>query len=106
MKSIPLQSNYQSSRRHDDRARHDLRRFPPTDCSLQATAGTINSLEHDRAKVTRSNLRDFRKMSADFMEAETLRDYVAETAVLAVIAGIAAWPIISMLIVLAQTARG
>jgi hypothetical protein len=40
------------------------------------------------------------------MAAETHRDYMAEAALFALVAGLAAWPIISMLIVLAQTARG
>jgi hypothetical protein len=93
-------------RRHDARTGRDLRRFPPTDYSLHATAGTITSFEHERATAPRPSLRDFRKISADFLAAETPRDYIAETAVLALVAGIAAWPIISMLIVLAQTARG
>ena len=40
------------------------------------------------------------------MAAETQREYIAEAVVLALITGIVAWSIISMLIVLAQTARG
>jgi len=40
------------------------------------------------------------------MAAETRREYVAEIAVLALVTGLVAWSIISMLIVLAQTARG
>lgn len=45
-------------------------------------------------------------MSNDFFDAEARRDYIAEAALFALVTGLTAWPVISMLVVLAQTVRG
>jgi hypothetical protein len=42
-------------------------------------------------------LRKFRKLSSEFFGTETNRDYVTELTLFAVIAGVSAWPIISMI---------
>lgn len=107
MKPLSRQSSNQPFRRHDDRTRHNVRNFPQTDYRYQASADAVAaSRQQNRARVRLSDLRDFRKISSDFMAAETRRDYVAEATLFALVTGIAAWPIISLLIVLAQTARG
>ena len=45
-------------------------------------------------------------MSSDYLSRETHRGYFAEMTVFALVAGLIAWPLVSLLIVLAQTARG
>jgi len=42
-------------------------------------------------------LRTFRKLSSEFFGTETSRDYVTELTLFALIAGVSAWPIISMI---------
>jgi hypothetical protein len=48
---------------------------------------------------------DFRKISDEFFGAETTRDYVLEFLFFAVITGVSAWPIVSMLQALEQLFR-
>ena len=47
----------------------------------------------------------FHKLSSEFFGAETSRDYVAELLFFILIAGIAAWPLISMLIAVTRMIR-
>ena len=53
--------------------------------------------------VTRSPA--FHKLSSEFFGAETSRDYVAELLFFILIAGIAAWPIVTMLIAVIRLIR-
>ncbi|MEQ1354643.1 MAG: hypothetical protein ABLT11_11530 [Candidatus Acidiferrum sp.] len=106
MKLSSLQSSYQPLRRHDAREQRHVRNFPQTDYHFQATAEAVATSRRSRVKAWRSDLRAFRKISSDFMAAETRRGYFAEAAVLALVSGLVAWSLISLLIVLAQTARG
>ena len=46
-------------------------------------------------------MRAFRKISSDFMEAETHREFVAEAALFALVAAVIVWPIVSMMIAVA-----
>ena len=47
----------------------------------------------------------FHKLSSEFLGAETSRDYVAEFSFFVLITGIAAWPILSMLIAVIRMIR-
>ena len=47
----------------------------------------------------------FHKLSSDFLSGETSRDYVAELLFFIVITGLAAWPIMSMLIAVIRLIR-
>jgi len=47
----------------------------------------------------------FHKLSSEFLGAETSRDFVAEFLFFILIAGIAAWPIMSMLIAVVRMIR-
>jgi hypothetical protein len=47
----------------------------------------------------------FHKLSREFLGAETSRDYIAEFAFFILITGIAAWPIMSMLIAVTRLIR-
>ena len=106
MKSSPLESAHKPLPRHEARARHDGRKSFRTDCHFQAAANAVASSRHHTGRVGRSQLRDFRSISSDFMAAETHREFAAEAALFALVTAIVSWPIISMLIALAQTARG
>ena len=74
------------------------RNFPLTDYSFQTTAeAPVSSV----AVLTEARARAFRKLSSQYFAAETHIDYVAELFFFVLIAGIAAWSIISMLACLA-----
>ena len=47
----------------------------------------------------------FHKLSSEFLGAETSRDYVAELLFFVLITGIAAWPVVSMLIAVIRMIR-
>jgi hypothetical protein len=47
----------------------------------------------------------FHKLSSEFFGAETSRDYVAELSFFILITGVAAWPVMSMLIAVARLVR-
>jgi len=101
MKSIPQISHKQDSRR-DDRARPNKRRLLPTDYNYRPTAGT--QLGSSAGKPA-AKLPGFHKLSSEFLAAETSRDYLAELSFFALITGIAAWPIVSMLIAVVRMIR-
>ena len=105
MKS-PLLLTSQRHARHDARVRHDSRSYPRTDYHFQAQAEDVATARTERARATQADLRAFRKMSSDYLSKETHRGYFAEMAVYALVAGLIAWPLVSLLIVLAQTANG
>jgi hypothetical protein len=47
----------------------------------------------------------FHKMSSEFLGAETSRDYVVELLFFILITGLAAWPVVSMLIAVVRMIR-
>ena len=98
MKPIPqISSNLRYSCR-DRRPARDRRNFPSTDYSYQSTAKPGDSSLPIAGNADRiSKLRTFRKLSSEFFGTETSRDYVTELALFALIAGVSAWPIISMI---------
>lgn len=96
MKPRPnINSHYRPSR-SDDGGLRPLRSFPPTDYQFQSSPGARGAAgtapEFDRA----SQLRMFRKMSSDFVDSEMPRDYIREAIFFAIIVGVSAWPIVSM----------
>jgi len=98
MKPIPQISPNSRYSCRDRRQPRDHRNFPSTDYSYQATAKTDDSSLPIAGNAHRiSKLRTFRKLSSEFFGAETRRDYVTELTLFAVIAGVSAWPIISMI---------
>ena len=102
MKPI-LQINHKQRRsRRDNRARRGHQSFPLTDYKYHPTAETqVNSSARWRA--TRSPA--FHKLSSEFLGAETSRDYVAELLFFILITGLAAWPIMSMLVAVIRMIR-
>ncbi len=64
------------------------------------------AVRDEHATVGSAELRAFRKISSDFMDGETHGGSIIEMVVFALVTGVVAWPLISLLIVLAQTANG
>ncbi len=58
------------------------------------------------ARTAKPDLRAFRKMNEELIAAEVRRDFWPEMVVFALVIGLIAWPLISLFIVLAQTANG
>ena len=102
MKSI-LQTNHkQRGLRRDNRPGHSHQSFPLTDYNYHPTAESqVNS--GARWRATKSPA--FHKLSSEFLGAETSRDYVAELLFFILITGIAAWPVVSMLIAVIRMIR-
>ena len=102
MKPI-LQINHKQRRsRRDNRARRSHQSFPLTDYNYHPTAETqVNSSARWRATKSPA----FHKLSSEFLGGETSRDYVAELLSFILITGIAAWPIVSMLIAVVRMIR-
>ena len=76
--------------------------FPLTDHNFQATADAKSS---SSAILPEKKLRAFRKLSSEFLGAETSRHYAAELSAFIVITAIAAWPIMSMLVAVTRLVR-
>ena len=89
--------------RHDYRARSD-RHFPVADYFLRPKPDVPfgRAGYHPSGDPARSA---FRRMTAEMMETQSRRDS-AEMIVFALVIAIITWPLISLLIVLAQTANG
>jgi len=102
MKPI-LQINHKQRRsRRDNRARRSRQSFPLTDYNYRSTAETqVNSSAGWRATKPPA----LHKLSSEFLGAETSRDYVAELLFFILITGVAAWPVMSMLIAVIRMIR-
>ena len=102
MKPILQINHKQRGSRRDNRARHSHTSFPLTDYNYHPTAESqVNSSALWR--TTKSPA--FHKLSSEFLGGETSRDYVAELLFFIVITGLAAWPIMSMLIAVIRLIR-
>ena len=83
-------------------SQHASRNFPLTDYSFQAT---VDAKSSSSAVVPAKKAPAFYKLSSEFFGAETSRDYFAELLFFMLITGIAAWPIMSMLIEVVRMIR-
>jgi len=103
MKSLSIDLSSQQLSRHDERALRAPRGFPQTDHRYQAKASSAS-----RAAPTNyaAQMRSFRQLSNTATGAEARWQFASEATVFGLIVAIVAWPLISLLIVLAQTARG
>jgi hypothetical protein len=102
MKPTPqINRNQHGSCRDRDRRRSN--RSPLlTDYNYRSTAETqIGSSAGPPAAKSSA----FYKLSSEFLGAETSRDYIAEFVFFILITGIAAWPIMSMLIAVTRLIR-
>ena len=102
MKPI-LQTNHkQRGSRRDNRAGRGHESFPLTDYNYRPTAETqVNR----SAGWPATKSPAFHKLSSEFLGAEKSRDYVGELLFFIVITGVAAWPIMSMLIAVIRMIR-
>jgi hypothetical protein len=81
---------------------HASRNFPLTDYSFQAT---VDAKSSSSAVVPAKRAPAFHKISSEFFGAETSRDYFAELLFFILIAGLAAWPIISAIVAIIRLIR-
>ena len=102
MKPTPQINHNQRGSRRDNGTRRSDRTVLLTDYTYQPTPQTDMSSSAGRS-VTKSPA--FHKLSSEFFGAETSRDYVAELLFFILITGIAAWPIVSMLIAVIRMIR-
>jgi len=102
MKPILQINHKQRDSRRDNRARRSHQSFPLTDYNYHPTAESqINSSVGWRATKSPA----FHKLSSEFFGTEASRDYVAELLFFMLITGIAAWPVMSMLIAVIRMIR-
>jgi|SRR5437867_3631336 hypothetical protein len=102
MKPILEINHKQSGSRRHNRAQRGHQGFPLTDYNYRPTAETqVNSSTGWRATKSPA----FHKLSSEFLGAETSRDYVAELLFFLLITGLAAWPVMSMLIAVIRMIR-
>ena len=94
--------------RHERRAAGSGSSLSHTVCHYQATAeAPTTGLADRRAPADlKAELRSFRQLSDSFAGTESRWQFTLETAVLVLVVAIVAWSLVSLLIVLAQTARG
>ncbi len=75
--------------------------FPLTDCNFHPTAEPRGSGLSERDRHA-SEVRTFRILTTRFFGTEASRNFVAELILFLLIAGVSAWPIISMIAALRQ----
>ncbi len=81
---------------------HVPRSFPLTDYSYQTPADAKSS---SSTVLPTTKAPAFYKLSSEFFGAETSRDYFAELLFFILLAGIAAWPIISAIVAVIRLLR-
>jgi hypothetical protein len=102
MKPILQINHKQRGLRRDNRAQRGQESFPLTDYNYRPTAESqVNSSAGWRATKSPA----FHKLSSEFLGGETSRDFVAELLFFIVITGLAAWPVMSMLIAVIRMIR-
>ena len=102
MKPI-LQTNHkQRGSPRDNRAGRSHQSFPLTDYNYRPTADAETISPTGRSAIKSPA---FYKLSSEFLYAEKSRDYAGELLFFIVITGLAAWPIMSMLIAVIRMIR-
>jgi hypothetical protein len=77
-------------------------KHPLTDCHYHAAGGDLRAGK-DRLKPSKPlPSPSFRDLSNEFLGAETKRNYAAEAFFFAIIVGVSAWPIVTMVQALSQ----
>ena len=102
MKPIVQINHKQCGSRLDKRERRRHQSFPLTDYNYRPTAEAEGSSLAGRPAT---KAPAFHKLSSEFLGGETSRDYLAELLFFIVITGLAAWPIMSMLIAVVRLIR-
>jgi hypothetical protein len=102
MKPTPQISHTQRASRHDNRTGRMHPSFPLTNYNYRPTAKNQVSSSTSRPAT---KLPAFHKLSSEFFGAESSRHYIAELFFFILITGIAAWPVVSMLIAVTRLIR-
>ena len=102
MKPIVQINHKQQGSRRENRARRSHKSFPLTDYNYHPTA---ESQVNSSALWRTSKSPAFHKLSSEFLGGETSREYVAELLFFILITGLAAWPVVSMLIAVIRLIR-
>jgi hypothetical protein len=102
MKPITTSKIERRLARHD-RQTHNDRVFPATDHFFQPE--TDSTLGRTRRRPSDGARRSFRRMTLEMLEKHERVDPL-ELTVFAIVVALIAWPLVSLLIVLAQTANG
>ena len=106
MKILSRTANHRTLARHDAREQNFRGANPRTDYDFRPATNDVAVANRPAAGKSASDLRAFRRMSQELLNEEDRRNYVLEILVLGLVIAIAAWPLISLLVVLAQTASG
>jgi hypothetical protein len=85
-----------------DPIEHTHRSFPLTDYNFHANAETQTS---SSATLSAAKSPAFHKISGEFFGAEAIRNHIVELFLFVLIAGLSAWPIISMIVALIRLVR-
>ena len=102
MKPIVQISHKQRGSRRDNRARRHHQSFPLTDYNYRPT---VEAEASSLAGRPATKAPAFHELSSEFLGAETSRDYFAELLFFVLIIGLAAWPVVSMLIAVVRMIR-
>ena len=109
MKPLSNQIPTEHLSRHDKQAVLAQTATPIIDQHYQTTIeATVSSTSSKHATITShaEALRSFRQLGTSLNDKASRWSYVLETMVFGLVSALVAWPLISLLIVLAQTARG
>ena len=102
MKPIHQINHNQRGSRRDNGTRRSNRKLLLTDYNYRPTGETqLSSVVGQPA----AKLPAFHKLSSEFLGGETSRDYVAELLFFILFTGLAAWPVMSMLIAVVRMIR-
>ena len=102
MKAIVQINHKQRGSRGDNGGRRRHRSFPLTDYNYRPTAEAEAISPAGQAAIKSPA---FHKLSSEFLGVERSRDYIAELSFFILITGIAAWPVVSMLIAVIRLMR-
>ena len=102
MKPILQINHKQRDSRRDNLGLRSHQSFPLTDYNYRPTPETQMGFSADQPAA---KLPGFHKLSSEFFAAERSRDYVAELSLFILTAGLAVWPVMSMLIAVVRMIR-
>jgi hypothetical protein len=102
MKPILQINHKQRGSRRDNRGGRSHQSFPLTDYNYRPTAETQAG---SSAGQPATKPPAFHKLSSQFLGTETSRDYITELSFFILITGLAAWPVMSMLIAVIRMIR-
>ncbi|CAN5596842.1 hypothetical protein BH20VER3_BH20VER3_17190 [soil metagenome] len=110
MKSLSLQFENRPFSREENGTIKTRRAFPLVDYHYQATteapakARTVDPVVTPATRA--AEIRSFRQLSRRAVGSESRWEFAVEAAVFSLIVAIVAWPLLSLLTVMAQTAYG